>query len=83
MKLGSIWRKGLRGKVCALVSAGSLWAVVAGCDPQVQNALVQGLGAAAVATLEAMFTRDETPSQPGVPTVPTVMNKTGFDWMSA
>jgi len=35
----------------------------------VQNALIKGLGDAAVAALEAMFTRDETPDQPGVPTV--------------
>jgi hypothetical protein len=69
MKLGSIVWKGLRIKVCALLAASTLYAVVAGCDPQVQNALVKGLGDAAVAALEAMFTRDETPSQPGVPTV--------------
>jgi hypothetical protein len=70
-------------KVCALVSAASLYAVVAGCDPQVQNALVQGLGDAAVAALEAMFTRDETPDQPGVATIPTVMLDTTRDTMPA
>jgi hypothetical protein len=52
-----------------LLTPSTLYAVVAGCDPQVQNALVKGLGDAVVATLEAMFTRDETPDQPGVPTV--------------
>jgi len=69
MKLGSIGWKVLRVKVCALVAASTLYVVVAGCDPTVQNALMKGLGDAAVATLEALFTRDETPSQPGVPTV--------------
>jgi hypothetical protein len=79
MKLDSIWRKSLRLKVCALVSAGSLYAVVAGCDPQVQNALVQGVAEAAVAALEVMFTRDETPDQPGVPDVPTVMIESAWE----
>ena len=69
MRLDSFLGKALRLKVCALIGAGSFYVVVAGCDPEVQNALVQGLGNAAVATLEAMFTRDETDSQPGVPTV--------------
>ncbi len=79
MRLDSYLGKHLRVKVCALVSAASLYVVVAGCDPQVQNALVKGLSEAAVSTLEAMFTRDETPEIPGAPTVPdesipTVMN---------
>jgi len=69
MKLGSIGWKVLRIKVCSLLAASMLYAVVAGCDPQVQNALAKGIGDAAVAALEAMFTRDETQSQPGVPTV--------------
>lgn len=83
MRLDSIIGKTLRLKVCALIGASSLYVVVAGCDPQVQNALVQGLGNAAVATLEAMFTRDETPSQPGVGNVPTVMLDTAGDTLPA
>jgi hypothetical protein len=83
MRLDSGISKRLRLKVCTLVSAASLYAVVAGCDPQVQNALVQGLGEAAVSALEAMFTRDETPDQPGVPTVPTVMLDVTGDTMPA
>ena len=83
MRLDSIIGKTFRLKVCALIGAGSLYAVVAGCDPQVQNALVQGLGNAAVAALEAMFTRDETKIQPGVGPVPTVMLDTPSDTVTA
>ncbi len=67
MRLHSVLGKALRLKVCALISAGSLYVVVAGCDPEVQNALVEGLGNTAVSTMEALFTRDTTPNQPGVP----------------
>jgi hypothetical protein len=76
MKLGFVYRR-LRGWRSWLLASGAglVFGVVPGCDPEVTNTLIKGLGETAIKVLEVKYwqtVNDATGSENLTPTVPSV-----------